>query len=509
MRSIVRWLVAASVCLCASQASAAWHEARSKHFTIYADIPAADLRTFADRLERFDSAVRVARGTPDVQPGAATRVTLFILKDLESLRALYGDRETSVAGFYIPKASGSVAFIPAAAERGKWGLSGESIFFHEYSHHLMLQETDRPMPAWVTEGFAEFYATPRFEPNGSVVIGAPPRYRAEGLYTMWHMPLDKMVSGDYRGVRGFEWESIYARGWLLTHLLSFDPKRRGQLSKYLDAIQAGVDPREAARSAFGDIKQLDRELDVYFKKDSFTAVTIDATKLKVPSIDVRPLSKAEATIMPVRLKVARGGRRTFAKDYAAKARGIAREYPDDVTVLTTWAQAELEADYPDRALEAAERGLRMSPNSDQLILAKGKALMAQAKVGKKDVDWATIRALFLEANRIDPENAEPLVLFHRSFIVAGQKPTLNALKGLAYAVVLAPQDTKLRMELIGQLIDEQKWDDARRALIPLAYTPHTGKWRDAIVAVFEQVEARNTSAAKEKWKTAQRIIDDD
>ena len=499
-----------ALCLAPSQACAAWHEAKSKHFTIYADMPAASLRTFADRLERFDAAVRAARGTPDVQPGAATRVTLFLLPDLESLRALYGDRETSVAGFYIPKASGSVAFIPAIAERGKWGLSGESIFFHEYSHHLMLQEADRPMPAWVTEGFAEFYATPRFEPNGSVLIGAPPRYRAKGLYTMWQMPLDKMVSGDYRGVRSFEWESVYSRGWLLTHLLSFDPKRRGQLTKYLDAIQAGVAPREAATQAFGDIKQLDRELDAYFKRDSFTAVIIDAATLKIPSIDVRPLTKSEAAIMPVRLKLARGGLKTFAKDYAAKAREIARDYPNDVSVLTISAQAELEADYPDRALDAADRGLAIAPNSDQLILAKGKALMARAKKsGAKDADWSTIRALFVEANRIDPENAEPLVLFHRSFIAEGKKPTVNALKGLAYAVVLAPQDTKLRMELIGQLIEEQRWDDARRALIPLAYTPHSGKWRDAIVAVFDQVEARNGTTAKEKWKAAQRFFDDD
>ena len=90
-----------------------------------------------------------------------------------------------------------------------------------------------------------------------------------------------------------------------------------------------------------------------------------------------------------------------------------------------------------------------------------------------------------------------------------RSPTVNALKGLAYAVVLAPQDTKLRMELIGQLIEEQRWDDARRALIPLAYTPHSGKWRDAIVAVFDQVEARNGTTAKEKWKAAQRFFDDD
>jgi tetratricopeptide (TPR) repeat protein len=212
--------------------------------------------------------------------------------------------------------------------------------------------------------------------------------------------------------------------------------------------------------------------------------------------------------MPVRIKLARGDK-TFAKELAGKARGIARDHSNDAAVLTALAQAELEAGYPDRALEAADRGLKLAPTSDQLILAKGKAMMEQAKAGAKNVDWAAVRALFSEANRLDPENAEPLALFHRSFIIAGQKPTLNALKGLGYALVLAPQDTKLRMDLTGHLIDEQRWADARRALIPLAYTPHTGKWRDAIVAVFDQVEARNASGAKEKWKAAQKMLDDD
>lgn len=157
-KSLLLALLAGTVSL---PANAAWHEARSKHFSVYADSDPAELKAYAERLERFDAAVREARGVPDVEEGAAARVTLYMVRDLKTLRKLYGYQEDSVAGFYIPKASGSVAFVPEKSEGGKFRLNAESIFFHEYTHHLMLQDADRPLPTWLTEGFAEFFATPR------------------------------------------------------------------------------------------------------------------------------------------------------------------------------------------------------------------------------------------------------------------------------------------------------------------------------------------------------------
>ena len=157
--------------LAPAQASAAWHEAKSKHFVVYADASAEELKSYAEKLERFDAAFREGRGVPDVAPGQATRVTLYIVRDLAALRRLYGgSKESGVAGFYIPRASGSVAFVPEKSHKGKWNLSADSIFFHEYSHHLMLQDADRPLPTWLTEGFAELFATAELKP-GSVMIG--------------------------------------------------------------------------------------------------------------------------------------------------------------------------------------------------------------------------------------------------------------------------------------------------------------------------------------------------
>jgi len=508
MLNLLKALVAGSALVQASVASAAWNEAVSKHFHVYADEPADELRAFATKLERFDAAVREARGVPDVDPGASTQVTLYVLRDIKEVQKIYGG--SGVAGFYDPRASGSVAFVPRKGEPGKkYRLTADNVFFHEYTHHLMLQDADRPLPTWLTEGFAEFFASPIFNDDGSVTIGAPPTYRAEALYTIWGLPLEKWISGDYTYITGMEYESIYGRGWLLTHLLSFDLQRRGQLTRYLNEIQGGTPAMKAAQDSFGDLKQLDKELQAYFKTDKFTVATIPANKLHLPPIEVRPLSQTMNAMMDVQIHYARGGKILRAESAAAEGRGILANNPADARALTLQAQVEVAAKENAEAVQHADQALRLDPRADQAMLAKGEALMNMAKANPKGANWASIRDNFLQANKIDPENAEPLILFYRSFVNQGVQPTKNAVDGLTYALALAPQDAKLRLELVGQLIKDSRWDDAHRAIVTLAYSPHAGKWHEAVVKVLQSVDSKNNANATTALQNARKLFDDD
>jgi tetratricopeptide (TPR) repeat protein len=494
----------------AGTASAAWHEAISKHFHIYANEDESELRNYANKLERFDAAVREARGMPDVEAGNATQVSVYVVRDIAAIGRIFnGDPRSGVAGFYDPRATGSVAFVPRHGQVGKFELGADSVFFHEYTHHLMLQVNDRPLPTWIVEGFAEFFATPKFNDDGSVVIGSPPTYRAEALYTMWGLPLETMLSGNYQYITSMEFESIYGRGWLLTHFLSFDLKRHGQIGRYLDQIEAGTPPLKAAQDSFGDLKQLDRDLNAYFKKDVFSVVTIPASKLHVPPIEVRPLSPALAELMDDQIKFARGGKRMFAGSIAGHARSVVAKYPNDARAAAFLAQAELAAENLEAASAAADNALRLDPRSDKAMIVKGAALMKMAANNPGGANWDAIRSYFANANRIDTENAEPLVQFYRTFAAQGIPPTENALKGLEYAVVLAPQDNKLRIEAVGQFLRLGRLDKARALIVPLAYSPHTGKWHDAARKILDAVDAKNAAQATSAWQVAKKLVDDD
>lgn len=498
-----RLFLGASALLFGSAAShAAWHEASSRHFTIYADDSPAELKKFAESLERFNAAVRVARGIEDVEPGASSRVTLFVLDDVDAIQKLYGGE--GVAGFYQPKATGSVAFVPRKGGKGKWGLSADSIFFHEYMHHLMHEDTARPWPAWVSEGSAEFYATPNFKPDGSVEIGAPPLYREEALRPEGALSLQRMLSGDFTYLTQQEYSSIYGRGWMLIHYLAFEPKRSGQLTRYLNGIASGVPALQAATDAFGDIGKLQSELNAYYKRNRFNLTTIPADKLSIPPVAVRPLSAGEAELIDAKIKLARGGKRFAAAALADKAMAVAARHSGDVRVQALTAQLENAAKDANGALAAANRALALDPKSYVALIERGHALMSLAKATPKSADWSKVRAAFLAANKIDPEAAEPLIAYYRSFVAQGVAPTTNAVDGLVYALALAPQDDQLRIEIVGHMIDANRLDDARRALLPLAYNPHKGKRRDATIAIFDALKAGNRTLAREKWGEAQQ-----
>ncbi|HKU93158.1 MAG TPA: hypothetical protein VJP82_07420 [Sphingomicrobium sp.] len=495
MRKIVKLLAAVCALAQAGSASAEWHKASSKHFVIYADKSPEDLRTFATKLEEFNAAVREARGIQDVPPGTSTRVTLYVLPSLKALQKLGGE---GVAGFYMAKMSGPVAFIPATVEKGRnsqWDMSSEGVFFHEYTHHLMLEDSDVPMPTWVSEGSAEFFATPKFNEDGSVTIGTPPFWRAEELYSIEGLPIETIVGGDYEYLTSMEFGSIYGRGWLLIHYLAFNPARQGQLVAYLDAIRAGTPAKDAAQKAFGDLKVLDRELAAYFKSKSFATATIPASKLSVPPISIVKLSDPEAELMDARIKLAKGGDDIITGPLARKAKAIAEANPNDSDLLVFASQAASADEDHDAALALAARALTINPRSYEAQVAKAKAMFGLAVKSPTTAKWDAVRTELSLANRLDPESAEPLVLFYRTFEQQRIPATKNALDGLAYAVTLAPQNTKVRIELVSSLIASNRWADARTALEPVAYSPHRGKWRDKLTALLNSIIARDPAKA--------------
>src|SRR3954451_18132051 len=135
MRTLLAWCVAAVVAASGAPANASWYQASSKHFVIYADESPKALTDFANRLERFDQAVRFLRGMDDPPVGDGNRLTVFVLPNVGAVQKLHGYGDRYVEGFYTPRASGSLAFVPRSTGPNLPGtLSADTIFFHEYSH---------------------------------------------------------------------------------------------------------------------------------------------------------------------------------------------------------------------------------------------------------------------------------------------------------------------------------------------------------------------------------------
>ena len=93
MGLFVRLAVAVAAFSISATADAAWHEAKSSHFIIYADLKPDQIKAYAERLERFDQAVRRVRGMKDPALTDAQRLTVYALRSEGAVARLAGASE--------------------------------------------------------------------------------------------------------------------------------------------------------------------------------------------------------------------------------------------------------------------------------------------------------------------------------------------------------------------------------------------------------------------------------
>ncbi|MGF7147937.1 tetratricopeptide (TPR) repeat protein [Sphingomonas zeicaulis] len=475
--------------------SAAWHEARSDHFTIYSNDKPENIRNFAARLEQFDSAMRLVTSAPQIPASASSRVTIYVVDDMGDIRRLAGMR--GVAGFMENRASGSVAFVPRRADTGKYSLTAQTVLLHEYAHHFMYQSWGSTVvPLWFSEGFAEFYATATFEDDGKLVLGTAPRYRAWGMLDASVMPARTMLKLNPGRLNDEQMAALYARGWLAMHYLVMEPERAKLLRAYLNAINSGTDA-DAASAVFGDPRAFDQALNRYIKQRTLPALGIKSG-LNPGAVVVRPLTAGEAATMDVSIRSTRGVTQKTAPQVAADARKAAAPHPDDAGAQNVLAEAEYDAGNFAAAEAAADRALRADPKSIHAMIYKGLAMQArlQAKSDAKGADWREVRRWYRAANSVDPEYAWPLILYYQSFDAAGEPATKNAQDALLYAHALAPFDGGLRIQAARLLIEQDKLPAARIAMAPIAYSAEQGvAQRDWAMSILTALDAKDGKAA--------------
>ncbi|MGN5374955.1 hypothetical protein [Sphingomonas hankookensis] len=475
-------------------AQAEWHEARSDHFIVYSDDRADDVARFAERLERFDATLRLLTKIPATPIAPPNRVVVYRTGDISSIARLA--RSSNVAGFYIPRAGGSVAFVPKSGSGT--GINPEEVLFHEYTHHFMLSNwAEAAFPAWYVEGFAEFFAPTRFRDDGSIEIARVPMYRAREFANGLPVSASTLLTGNPDKV---ERPALYAGGWLLTHMLLVDPARRGQIDRFMTAVAAG-EPAARAAAAFGDLRALDRDMSRYARTGLRYSIL---PKAMVPAVKVtvRALTPGEAATMPARIRSKRGVNRKQALELLPIAQRAAAPYPGDPAAQVVLAEAEYDAGNYAAAEAAARRAIAADAKQVDAHVYLGMAQMAQARAAR-DADsnrWKGIRKAFLAANRIENDDPEPLRLFYDSFKIPGQKPNDNARDALLRAHTLGPQDRGLRMEAARVLLETDRAAEARRVLGPVAYAPHGGATAAFAAELIAIIDRDGAAAALARWR---------
>lgn len=455
---------------------AAWREASSDHFVIYADDTERDITRFAQQLERYHAGMALALGSKAAAPSPSNRVTVYVVRSDREVRALHGGDNKYLNGFYIPRAGGSLAIVPAVnSGNGDITLSMVTLL-HEYAHHFLISNNAMAMPRWFSEGAAEFFASARFEADGRLWLGRPAQHRAgELFYAKDVKAADLLDPTDYDKRKHSSYDAFYGKSWLLYHYLTFGKEREGQFDRYIALLRQGLGQREAALQAFGDFAVLERDLDRYLRSPRMLALELTPDRLRIGAVTLRTLSAGEAAMMPVTIRSERGVSQDEAKAQLIEARAIAANYPADPAVLSRLAECEYDAGNDKEAIAAADAALKIDPAQLNAYTQKGYALFRLAgETDDPEVAYKTARAPFIALNRIENDHPIPLLYFYRSFLAEGKAPSPLALHGLIRAVEVAPFDKGLRIELGWALIRLGRHDEARNVLSPVATDPHGG-----------------------------------
>jgi tetratricopeptide (TPR) repeat protein len=472
------WLSCLLVAAFAGPAQAKWFEASSDNFVVYADDSEKDIRRFSENLERFHAAMEYISGRDLDVPSPSNRVTIFVVGNQRQVQRLLGGNSRNVAGFYVPRAGGSKAFVQDIRfERGYPHFS-TVILLHEYAHHFIMSSQRIALPRWANEGAAEFYSATSFNRDGGMWVGRPARHRAAELAYADDVSLEELFDYDlYRERKSSRGDAFYGRSWLLYHYLIFSEERRGQLGGYLTAVAQGTPSPEAAEQVFGDIRTLSKELKAYQRSSRMSTLDITPDKIAIGPVVLRPLPRGEAEMMGVRMRSQRGVTREEALELLPEAREIAANFPSDAGVLSALAEAEHDAGNYAQAIAAADAALALDPARVNAHVQKGLSLYRLAQDAEEEQQAAAFKTAigaFSKLNAIENDHPLPLIYYYRSFLEQGVTPPENARHALERASILAPFDHDLAFNTAMMQAREGKITLARAMLGPVAANPHGG-----------------------------------
>ncbi|WP_199798875.1 hypothetical protein [Qipengyuania thermophila] len=477
-------------------AHARWHEAQSQHFVIYANDRPQDVQAFAEMLEKYHAALQYLSGRPAAPVSPSNRVVIFAVGSERHMERM-ADGNPFVAGFYIPRAGGSRAYVQNIALRRDRVDFSVKVLLHEYAHHFLMAQSRFDMPRWMSEGAAEFYASALFPDSGHVSLGRPAAHRAQEILEAPNIPIRHLIDDGRSGTKprnlmiGF-----YGQSWLMYHYLMFAPERQGQLDAYARHLMAGTPSVKAAEAAFGDLDALDKELTRYARAPRMMSVNLSPERLgPIPAVRVSPLAEGHAAAMPLIMRSQRGVSKREAPGLAASLRRIAERYPQDAQVFAALAEAEFDAGNDAAAIAAADKAIALDPSIANAYVQKGYALFRQARdAGDKDAAYAAAMAPFTQLNRLENDHPLPLIYYHRSFSERGAPLTERARHALERAGELAPFDRSLWLDIGLMQAEEGKRDMAVASLASVAYSPHPDLSSKQAQAIIDAINAAGDGA---------------
>lgn len=290
-----------------------WLEVKTDHFTVLTDGGERQARHTAGQLERMHDVY--AKLLPNAKDDPGSRIVVLAFHDRKGFQsvepaAYLAKNSLDLAGLFLRGDDKNYILL-------RLDTSGDHPYttvYHEYTHY-MVRHVDF-LPAWLNEGLAEFYQNTDIMDH-DVRLGQPDSNQLLFLRQQRLLPLETLFLVDHNSPYYHEESKgniFYAESWALTHYLFMADfgKKETRLHSYEVYLAQGEGPVTAAQHAFGDLKQLQAQLDGYINHGDYKALGMPLQNaVDEKELQVQPLPTADADAIRADV-LARNGRKEEA-----------------------------------------------------------------------------------------------------------------------------------------------------------------------------------------------------
>jgi tetratricopeptide (TPR) repeat protein len=449
-----------------------WVEATTPHFTVLSNDGEKTARRIAQQFEQ----IRILYSkvlSPNLRLDPGIPIVIIAAKNEESLAQIIPEYwaqkgHTHPPGLFLPGSEKNYIAI-RTDEHGEFPYL---IVYHEYVH-LIVNLNYQHIPLWLNEGYATFLGSATLLPK-SGRIGQPNQSELNALQETKLLPLEVLFrvgldSPYYNEAK--KTNVFYAESWALVHYLMSDTSRQKdeQLSKYIALVENGKDPVDAAKSAFGDLGQLKRQLDSYVSRTEYSMYVVplpDPVDSNSFPVRVVPPAEAEATLGEFDIS-----RHQF-EAARAKIEEALRIDPNSAAAQESMGLLLFREEKRSEAQKYFSRAAALDSKSALTYFYDGMLLVSG---GAEEEDMDEAQAALEKAVALKPELASAWDAL--ASLYATDPQNMNKARDAAERAVKAmPGDPRYRFNLAVVLLRIGKFEDAR------AIAQEVVKSRDPLVA---------------------------
>jgi tetratricopeptide (TPR) repeat protein len=470
-----------------------WLQIQSQNFTVVTNSNEKTGRRIADQFERMRSVFHAAFPRVAIQDGSP--MIVLAVKDEKDFRdlepqAYLAKGQIKLGGLFLRAPDKNYVLMRVDAE----GDHPYSVIYHEYTH-LLVSKSEEWMPLWMNEGLAEFYQNTDIHEK-EVDLGLPIRENLAVLHDNKLLPLSTLFAVDANSPYYHEENKgsiFYAESWALTHyfLIKDNLEKTHHLADYGGLLEKKTDPVTAATEAFGDLKQLQSNLERYIRQASFTyfrppiATEIDHSAFKATSLAASQADAVRADFLAYDERVS---------DARLLLDRVLKEDPKNGPGYETKGYLEFRAGHLDEARKCYEQAVKLDSQS---YLAHYYFAAISMNDAANPGDDAAVESSLRAAIKLNPSFAPP---FERLAAFEGmRRKNLEEAHMMALtAVSLDPANISYRMTTASVLMQMERGRDAVAVLhetLRIAKTPQeTAMVQNFLTQVESYAGARQRQA---------------